>query len=70
MKANETTARAQGLTRAKSSYSGAEGGQCLEVRSTIGMVHVRDLKDKAGPTPTFEPDAWNAFLCFAARVDV
>ncbi|MFD7905013.1 DUF397 domain-containing protein [Kitasatospora sp. NPDC059747] len=30
-----------------------------------GVVHVRDSKDKSGPQPAFEPDAWKAFGGFA-----
>lgn len=32
----------------KSSYSGAEGGQCVEVAACPEAVHVRDSKDKEG----------------------
>ncbi|MEU0104249.1 DUF397 domain-containing protein [Streptomyces sp. NPDC006251] len=31
----------------KSSYSGNEGGGCLEVAAAPGAVHVRDSKDPA-----------------------
>jgi hypothetical protein len=34
----------------KSSYSGGEGGQCVEVAGTLGAV--RDSKNPAGPTLT------------------
>ena len=53
------------LTRAKwrkSSYSNANGGQCVEVaRNLPGVVAVRDSKDPAGPKLIFEPDQWVAF---------
>ncbi|MET9180482.1 DUF397 domain-containing protein [Kitasatospora aureofaciens] len=52
---------------AKSSYSGTEGGNCVEVASSPSVVHVRDSKDKAGPTLTFSPEAWSAFVSFAAE---
>ncbi|MEU4120134.1 DUF397 domain-containing protein [Kitasatospora sp. NPDC028055] len=54
----------------KSSYSSNEGGQCVEVAETPGVVHVRDSKDKSGPQLTFEPAAWEAFLTFAATSEV
>lgn len=51
----------------KSSHSGAEGGQCLEVAASPGIVHVRDSKQHTGPTLTLAPDAWAAFVAEAAR---
>ncbi|WP_433232578.1 DUF397 domain-containing protein [Actinomadura formosensis] len=33
----------------KSSYSGANGGECVEVASVPGTVAIRDSKDPAGP---------------------
>ncbi|MGX9227486.1 DUF397 domain-containing protein [Streptomyces albus] len=37
------------LTWRKSSYSGPDGGNCLEVAETPGTVHVRDSKEQRGP---------------------
>ncbi len=54
----------------KSSYSSNEGGQCVEVAETTEGVHVRDSKDKSGPQLAFEPTAWQAFVSFAATVEV
>ncbi|MEU5340256.1 DUF397 domain-containing protein [Streptomyces sp. NPDC020766] len=51
----------------KSSYSGAEGGQCVEVASWPGVTHVRDSKDKAGPIVSLTPNAWTEFVGFAAQ---
>ncbi|MFD8702868.1 DUF397 domain-containing protein [Kitasatospora sp. NPDC059648] len=51
----------------KSSYSNDQGGACVEVASSPSTVHVRDSKDKAGPTLTFSPEAWSAFVSFAAE---
>lgn len=45
----------------KSSHSGDEGGQCVEVATSPTTVHVRDSKDPEGGTLTFTPDAWTAF---------
>ena len=50
----------------KSSYSGSEGGQCLEVATCPTAVHVRDSKDPAAGTLTFSPAAWSALAGFAA----
>ncbi|WEH38862.1 DUF397 domain-containing protein [Streptomyces sp. AM 2-1-1] len=51
----------------KSSHSGAEGGQCLEVAASTGTVHVRDSKQRTGPTLTVTPDAWASFVTATAR---
>jgi hypothetical protein len=54
-----------GLERAvwrKSSYSGGNGGTCVEVASNLpGIVAVRDSKDPDGPKLAFAPDEWRAF---------
>jgi hypothetical protein len=51
------------ITWRKSSYSGADNGQCLEVRDDIpGTVPVRDSKNPTGPTLTIESEAWQAFV--------
>ncbi|HJD83850.1 DUF397 domain-containing protein [Kitasatospora aureofaciens] len=49
----------------KSSYSTTDGGECVEVAASTLAIHVRDSKDKAGPTLTFSPEAWSAFVSFA-----
>ena len=41
----------------KSSYSGADGGQCVEVASSDG-VSVRDTTDREGATLEFSVAAW------------
>jgi hypothetical protein len=46
----------------KSSWSGGNGGDCVEVaRNLSGAVAVRDSKDPDGPRLTFTPDEWVAF---------
>ncbi|MCK8679134.1 MULTISPECIES: DUF397 domain-containing protein [Streptomyces] len=46
----------------KSSYSGANGA-CVEVRSPlVAEIAVRDSKVPAGPSITFPPTAWSAFV--------
>ncbi|GAA0472035.1 MULTISPECIES: DUF397 domain-containing protein [Streptomyces] len=51
----------------KSSYSGAEGGDCVEMVASAEAIHIRDSKDKAGPVLSIGPAGWAAFVAFAAR---
>jgi hypothetical protein len=44
----------------KSSYSGANGGQCVEVASADGIL-VRDTTDRDGGTLAFTAGAWASF---------
>ena len=44
----------------KSTYSGDNGGECVEV-ATAGTVLVRDTADRSGPMLTFTAEAWRAF---------
>jgi hypothetical protein len=47
----------------KSSYSGNNGGTCVEVADGFpAMVPVRDSKDPEGPALLFPADAWIAFI--------
>ncbi|MFJ8824798.1 DUF397 domain-containing protein [Streptomyces sp. NPDC102467] len=51
------------LAWAKSSYSGDQGGSCVEVAGTpCATVAVRDSKDPAGPSISFSPEAFGAFV--------
>jgi hypothetical protein len=45
----------------KSTYSDANGGQCLETAAGNGQVMVRDTADRAGATLSFSADAWHEF---------
>jgi hypothetical protein len=45
----------------KSSYSGANGGQCVEVASGDGVT-VRDTTDRDGVTLELPIGAWAAFI--------
>ncbi|MGW2497484.1 DUF397 domain-containing protein [Streptomyces pseudogriseolus] len=58
----ESSTAASGLTWFKSSYSGAEGGDCVEVTAGTAVVHVRDSKAAAGPVVTVSRDAWAGFV--------
>ena len=63
-----------------SSYSGNEGGECVEVAATpgtgtgtgvgdgvgVGTVHVRDSKDRTVPALAFGADAWGAFVALVS----
>lgn len=47
----------------KSSRSGGNGGNCVEVADNLTeVVGVRDSKDKQGPALVFGPNDWASFL--------
>ncbi|SFK68386.1 protein of unknown function [Streptosporangium canum] len=47
----------------KSSHSGPNGGQCVEVADNLpGVVAVRDSKDPDGPALFFTPAEWRSFI--------
>ncbi|WP_440064531.1 DUF397 domain-containing protein [Streptosporangium sp. OZ121] len=47
----------------KSSRSGGNGGQCVEVASNLaGVVAVRDSKNPGGPKLLFAPTEWKSFI--------
>ena len=45
----------------KSIYSGANGGNCVEIAATARTVAVRDSKDPEGPVLAFGPKDWQRF---------
>ncbi|MFG1649968.1 DUF397 domain-containing protein [Micromonospora sp. NPDC049275] len=50
----------------KSTKSGGNGGDCVEVADNLpGVVLVRDTKDRDGATLTFSPQAWRSFVARA-----
>ena len=55
MEANRT------LTWRTSSYSGNNGGQCVEVAAGA-LVFVRDSKDPHGPVLEIAPGMWQEFI--------
>ncbi|MDX6361898.1 MAG: hypothetical protein QOC85_901, partial [Streptomyces sp.] len=65
MNVEATTGSIPELTWIKSSYSGAEGGDCVEVAARSGAVHVRDSKDTARPPLSVQTGTWTAFIEFA-----
>ena len=46
----------------KSSYSGDNGGECVEVASASGAVLVRDTTARSGPARVFTAEAWRVFI--------
>jgi hypothetical protein len=45
----------------KSSYSGSNGGACIEVGTAGPVVAVRDSQDQAGPQLAFAANTWKSF---------
>ncbi|MDT3400805.1 DUF397 domain-containing protein [Streptomyces sp. B1866] len=55
----------------KSSYSGIDNGNCIEVADGFpGIAPVRDSKDPHGPAVSFPADAWVAFIATVKRADM
>ncbi|MBT2528100.1 DUF397 domain-containing protein [Streptomyces sp. ISL-99] len=46
----------------KSSYSGGDQGECLEVARGYADVPVRDSKAVNGPALVFSADGWSSFV--------
>ncbi|MFF3625947.1 DUF397 domain-containing protein [Streptomyces sp. NPDC002164] len=57
----------------KSSYSGSQSDDCVEVAmsrsasAATTAVHVRDSKLDRSPRLTLTPDTWRSFLSYATR---
>ncbi|MET9099140.1 MULTISPECIES: DUF397 domain-containing protein [Streptomyces] len=51
----------------KSSYSGTQGDDCVEVAVGEQGVHVRDSKDVTRPHLAVGRDGWARFVGFTAR---
>jgi hypothetical protein len=45
----------------KSSYSGTNGGDCVEAADMDGRILVRDTIDRGGAVLSISPDAWLRF---------
>ncbi|MFC7902349.1 DUF397 domain-containing protein [Streptomyces griseoincarnatus] len=58
----ESSTIASDLAWFKSSYSGTEGGQCVEVATAAAVVHVRDSKVDSGPPLTVSREAWAGLI--------
>lgn len=54
-----------GLSWFKSSYSGSDGGNCVEMAEADSAVYVRDTKDRGRATLSIPGGQWSAFVAFA-----
>ncbi|MFI8485082.1 DUF397 domain-containing protein [Streptomyces rubrogriseus] len=63
----ESNATLTGIQWRKSSYSGDQGGNCVEVAEVTlhATVAVRDSKTPAGPVLTLAPATFTAFVGWA-----
>lgn len=67
MKNAESSTVASDLAWFKSSYSGTEGGDCVEVAAaTTAVVQIRDSKTVPGPILTVSREAWTGFVGLAS----
>ncbi|MFI6434137.1 DUF397 domain-containing protein [Streptomyces sp. NPDC050759] len=51
----------------KSSYSGNEGGACLEAALAPGTIHIRDSKAPSQAQLTFPHSEWAPFVRYAVE---
>ena len=49
------------VTWRTSSYSGGNGGQCVEVADAARVILVRDTKDRRGAALSVPAEAWTKF---------
>ncbi|MET7843192.1 DUF397 domain-containing protein [Streptomyces sp. NPDC005356] len=66
MNTAESSDAALELVWRKSSYSGAEGGDCVEIAAAVDGIHIRDSKARYGPVLSVAPDAWAGLVRLAA----
>ncbi|MCT2593851.1 DUF397 domain-containing protein [Streptomyces sp. N2-109] len=61
-------ARPAGAQRARTGADGGtEGGDRIEIATSLGTVRVRDSKDRTGAILALPPERWAAFVEFAAK---
>ncbi|MFF2963139.1 DUF397 domain-containing protein [Streptomyces sp. NPDC057963] len=66
MSVEQVTESVDELRWFKSSYSGSDGGDCVEVAADAGAMYVRDSKVAAdGPVLRVGRDTWAAFVTLA-----
>ncbi|UNO39425.1 DUF397 domain-containing protein [Streptomyces sp. MST-110588] len=53
----------------KSTYSGPDGGDCIEVAVDTTRVLVRDSKDAHGPRLRFSSASWTVFTSYAGQAE-
>ncbi|MEV7563976.1 DUF397 domain-containing protein [Streptomyces tanashiensis] len=63
----ETNQSLAGARWRKSSYSGDNGGECIEIADLAAHVAVRDSKNPEGPALLATPAAFTAFVGAAAE---
>ncbi|MBD9730596.1 DUF397 domain-containing protein [Streptomyces sp. H28] len=56
-----------GLHWFKSTYSGGDGGECVEIAADTTAIHVRDSKERGGPQLAFARRAWAGFVADLGR---
>ncbi|MBP0458617.1 DUF397 domain-containing protein [Streptomyces montanisoli] len=59
--------QADGLRWFKSTHSGGDGGECIEIAAEDTVVHIRDSKERTGPQLAFARDAWTGFVAGIAQ---
>ena len=68
MSTDQHTSQAAELDWFKSSYSGTNGGDCVEVAAGLDAVYVRDSKATGdGPVLRVGRGEWAAFVALAAK---
>lgn len=68
MSTERTTSSGERLAWLKSSYSGSDGGNCVEVAAGLNTVYVRDSKvTSGGPMLRVSLDEWAAFMAHAVK---
>ncbi|POX37585.1 DUF397 domain-containing protein [Streptomyces sp. Ru73] len=50
----------------KSSYSGSDGGECVEIAVASISIRIRDSKNPNGPRLRVSPATWADFTVFVA----
>ncbi|GLW17118.1 toxin [Streptomyces sp. NBRC 13847] len=50
----------------KSSYSGSDNNDCIEVATSPDTIRIRDSKNPHGPQLRVRPGTWADFLAYAA----
>lgn len=66
MSVEQVAENVDGLRWFKSSYSGSDGGDCVEVAANLDAVYVRDSKVAGGgPVLQVGRGEWDAFITLA-----
>ncbi|WP_436791197.1 DUF397 domain-containing protein [Yinghuangia sp. YIM S10712] len=62
MSTERLTTRAVNLDWRKSSYSGGNGGECVEVAPAPAAVFIRDSKNPSGTRLNVTTSVWSTFV--------